>query len=184
MGHKTQGIQELLVGSLIPLDVKGDHTGILAVHILFGAIMLWMTLQARIPNEADSGTAFQKFRNGHSYATVLLHTQGNGSQATGNEPRIEGAEDTAIVDHGKFFDSINHLHAAQNTTAQRITMTVNIFGHAVDLQICAVLDGIDTDRAGKCGIHAHKSAATMGNLSDSFQIADAGGGITRRFHVD
>lgn len=97
VGHQMQGIEEGFVLLLVALQVEGDHAGILTVHELFRQRVLRMALQTRIPHEAGGRAQFQKFRHRHGDAAVLLHPQRRGGKPAGDQPRIEGAEDAAVV---------------------------------------------------------------------------------------
>ena len=63
-------------------------------------------------------------------------------------------------------------------------MAVDVLGHAVNLQICAMPDRIDADGAGEGSVYAHECSGLVGDFGNCVQIADAGGGVTRCFHVD
>ena len=115
---------------------------------------------------------------------MLLHAQGNGRETTGHQPGVEGTENTAVVHHGQLLDLVNHLRTAKNAAAQRVTVAIDVLGHAVDLQVRTMAQGADADGTSKGGVHAQQSACLVGNLCDSVQVTDAGGGVTWRFYMD
>lgn len=184
VSHQLQRVQELLVLLLVALQVEGDHTGVLPVHQLLRPLMLGMALQAGIPHEAGSGAGLQKLRYLHGHGAVLLHPQRHGGKAAGDQPCVEGAEDAAVVHHGQFLDLVDERRAAQHTAAQRVTVAVDVLGHAVDLQIRAVAQGPDADGAGKGSVHAQQRAGLVCDVRDGVDVADAGGGIARCLHMD
>ena len=184
VGHQMQGIEEGFVLLLVALQVEDDHAGILTVHELFRQRVLRMALQTRIPHEAGGRAQFQKFRHRHGDAAVLLHPQRHGGKPAGDQPRIEGAEDAAVVDHGQLLDLIDELCLPQHTAAQRVTVAVDVLGHAVDLQIRAVAQRADAHGAREGGVHAQQSTGRVGDVRDGVNVADAGGGVARCLHMD
>lgn len=63
-------------------------------------------------------------------------------------------------------------------------MPVDVFGHAMDFQIRSMLQRIEADGAGKGGVHRQQGPVCMCNGSNSVQVADTRGGISRGFHMD
>ena len=63
-------------------------------------------------------------------------------------------------------------------------MAIDVLGHAVDLKIRPVLDGIDADGTGKGSVHTHDRACRMGDLRNRVQVTDSRGRVARRFHMD
>ena len=169
---------------LIALQVKGDHAGVLAVHQLLRPVVLGMALQAGIPHEPGSRAALQELCHSQSHVAVLLHPQGSRGKTPGYQPGVEGAEDAAVVHHGQLLDPVDQLRAAQDAAAQRVTVAVDVLGHAVDLQVRPVRQGTDAHGAGEGGVYAQQRPGLVGDLRNGINVADAGGGVARGLHVD
>ncbi len=169
MCDQCQCIQEFLMLFLCSVDIKSNHAGILFAHKLYSSVMLGMAFQTRIPYETNRRIAFQELCNLHSNTAVLCHTQGQSHQTTGNQPCIEGAEDAAEVYHGDFLYLCQELLSAQNTATQGIAVTVDIFCHAVDFQICTQFQRVDGNGACKGGIYGNKATCGVCSLGNGFE---------------
>ena len=109
---------------------------------------------------------------------MLLHAQGNGRETTGHQPGVEGTENTAVVHHGQLLDLVNHLRTAKNAAAQRVTVAIDVLGHAVNLQICAMPDRIDADGAGEGSVYAHECSGLVGDFGKALEK------VLEQYHPD
>ncbi len=172
------------MGVPVPVDIKAHHRGVAAVHLAGSELMLRMAFQTGVIHEANVRGAFQEFSDRHGVAAMLLHAQGQRGHASCDQPGVERAQHAAEVDHRLLFDLVDQFRFAKHAAAQGIAVAVGVFRHAVDQQIGAQCQRMLENGGSKCAVDGKKSAGLVRNFCDRGDVADAGGGVARGFHMD
>ena len=127
---------------------------------------------------------FQELRHLQRALAVLLHAQRQGHQPAQDQPGVERAERAAQVHQHLLADALDARLRPQHRAAQRIAVTVQVLGQAVDDEIRAQRKRALQRRAGPGRIDRQRAPGRVGDLGQRGDVGDAQDRVGGRLDID
>ena len=145
--------------------------------------MLGMIGKSRIIDIADMRIGLQGFGQGTRVGELAGDAHFHGADTAQEKPGtlgIEAAAEKKIVG----IDFFHQLFRTGNAAGRNITVTTEVFCHAVYDDIGTVIERADSKGCRKCAVHDDKSACFMGETGDGVDIDDADQRVGNDFRID
>ena len=115
---------------------------------------------------------------------MALHADGQGGHTAHDLPSVERADAGAHVFDDELADDIEQVLGTHDGTAEGIAVAVDVLGDAVHDEVGTQRQRALGGEARPGAVDRQESAMGVGQGCDGSDVADARGGIARRFDVD
>lgn len=146
--------------------------------------MAGIVLEPRVGHETHFRPVLEPACDTERRRIVLAHAQRQRDGATVDEPRIERADDAAVVDLVHVPQPRSDLTACRHTATERVPVAVDVFRQAFDDDVRTQIRRSHIERRIERVVHAQQCAGIVRELRDRGDIGDLQRGVRGCLDVD